>query len=73
MREYTAVVEREPDGRYSVHVPDLPGCSSMGDTRREALINVREAIACYEEGLASLGKSVPRRRGRVEIVRIKAA
>jgi len=73
MREYTAVVEREADGRYSVHVPDLPGCASMGDTGRQALTNVREAIACYEEGLAALGKSLPRRRVRVEIVRIKAA
>ncbi len=73
MREYTAVLEREADGRYSVHVPDLPGCASMGDTKRQALTNVREAIACYEEGLATLGKSLPRRRVRVEIVRIKAA
>jgi predicted RNase H-like HicB family nuclease len=73
MKEYAAVIERETDGRYSVYVPDLPGCASMGDTRREALANVREAIACYEEGLARLGRPLPRRRARVEIVRIKAA
>jgi predicted RNase H-like HicB family nuclease len=62
MKEYAAVIEREADGRYSVYVPDLPGCASMGDTRREALTNVREAIACYEEGLTRLGKPVPQRR-----------
>lgn len=73
MKEYAAVVEREDDGRYSVYVPDLPGCASMGDTRREALANIREAISCYVEGLRKAGRRVPRRRSRVEVVRIKAA
>jgi predicted RNase H-like HicB family nuclease len=73
MREYATVVEREENGRYSAYVPDLPGCASMGDTRREALANVSEAIACYLEGLRKLGRPVPRRRSRVEVVRVKAA
>lgn len=73
MREYAAVIEREEDGTYSVYIPDLPGCASMGSTRREALANMREAIACYLEGLRKLGRRVPKRRKRVEVVRIKAA
>ncbi len=73
MREYAAVVEREEDGRYSAYVPDLPGCASMGDTRREALANIGEAIGCYVEGLRKSGRPMPRRRSRVEVVRIKAA
>ena len=73
MKDYAAVIEHEANGRYSVYVPDLPGCASMGDTRREALANVREAIACYVEGLKKLGRPLPRRRSRVEIVRVKAA
>lgn len=73
MRDFAVVVEREPNGRYSVYVPDLPGCASMGDTRAEALANVREAIACYVEGHKKLKRSLPRRRSRVEIVRVKAA
>ncbi len=72
-QEYSVVVEREDDGRYSVYVPDLPGCTSMGDTRREALANVREAIACYLEGLGKLGRPAPRRRSRVEVVKVRAA
>lgn len=67
MRDYAVVVEREQDGRYSVYVPDLPGCASMGETRREALRNVREAITCYLEGLRKLGRPVPRRRSRIEV------
>jgi predicted RNase H-like HicB family nuclease len=73
MKDYAVVVEREQDGRYSVYVPDLPGCASMGDTRRQALTNVREAIACYLEGLRKIGRRVPKRRSRVEVVRVNAA
>jgi predicted RNase H-like HicB family nuclease len=45
----------------------------MGSTRRQALANVREAMACYLEGLRKLGRPVPKRRARVEVVRVKAA
>jgi predicted RNase H-like HicB family nuclease len=45
----------------------------MGDTRREALAHAREAIACYVEGHKKVGRPLPRRRARVEIVRVNAA
>ena len=72
MRDYTAVMEREASGRYAVHIPDLPGVASMGDTRREALANITEAIACSVEGMKKLGRPLPGRRSRVELVRVKA-
>ncbi|MEO8602840.1 MAG: type II toxin-antitoxin system HicB family antitoxin [bacterium] len=73
MSDFTVVLEREDDGRYSAYVPDLPGCASAGDTKREALANVREAIACYLEGLHKLGRPKPMRRTQVEVVRVRAA
>ncbi len=30
-------------------VPSLPGCISEGDTREEALLNIKEAIELYLE------------------------
>src|SRR5688572_27317188 len=39
----TAVLRPEPDGRFSVSVPALPGCYSQGDTLEDALSNIREA------------------------------
>lgn len=39
------------EGGYTVYVPSLPGCISEGDTRDEALANIREAIELYLEPL----------------------
>ena len=41
------VLEASDEGGYTVTVPDLPGCISEGDTREEALENLREAIQLY--------------------------
>jgi len=45
----TVVLERSEEGGFSVLVPALPGCISEGDTREEALKNIREAIELYLE------------------------
>jgi len=43
------VLEPAEEGGYTVFVPALPGCISEGDTRDEALRNIREAIELYLE------------------------
>jgi predicted RNase H-like HicB family nuclease len=43
------ILEPSADGGYTVTVPALPGCISEGDSRQEALDNIREAIALYLE------------------------
>lgn len=43
------VLEPSEEGGYTAVVPALPGCLSEGETREEALANVREAIALYLE------------------------
>ena len=43
------VLEVCDDGGYTVYVPSLPGCISEGDTKDEALANIREAIELYLE------------------------
>jgi predicted RNase H-like HicB family nuclease len=43
------VLEPSDEGGYTVLVPSLPGCISEGDTREEALRNIKEAIALYLE------------------------
>ena len=43
------VLKPSDEGGYTVYVPSLPGCISEGDTREEALANIREAIELYLE------------------------
>jgi len=43
------VLETRDDGGYTVFASNLPGCISEGDTREEALANIREAIELYLE------------------------
>jgi len=43
------VLEISDDGGYTVYVPSLPGCISEGDTKEEALANIKEAIELYLE------------------------
>ncbi|MBS1831567.1 MAG: type II toxin-antitoxin system HicB family antitoxin [Acidobacteria bacterium] len=57
--KYTVVLEREPDGGFVVTVPVLPGCVSQGDTRDEALANIRDAIDLYIEDCRAAGDPVP--------------
>jgi len=43
------VLEASEDGGFTVYVPSLPGCISEGNTKEEALVNVKEAIKLYLE------------------------
>jgi predicted RNase H-like HicB family nuclease len=69
---YTVVLEDEADGGFSVSVPALLGCRSQGDTRDEALTNIREAIELYVETLREAGEPIPAEVGR-EFVEVEAA
>ncbi len=50
MKNYTAVVERDPEtGLYVGHVPGFPGAHSQGETLDELNRNLREVIAMLLE------------------------
>ena len=46
---FKVVLEECKEGGYTVYIPSLPGCISEGDTKEEALENIREAIELYLE------------------------
>ena len=46
---FKVVLELAEEGGYVVYVPSLPGCISEGDSKEEALENIKEAIELYLE------------------------
>jgi predicted RNase H-like HicB family nuclease len=42
--EYTVVLEPQEEGGYFVQCVELPGAISQGDSKEEALTNIKEAI-----------------------------
>jgi predicted RNase H-like HicB family nuclease len=56
---YRVLLEQDEDGVFVVTCPSLPGCVSQGNTRAEAMINIREAIEGYIESLRKHGDPIP--------------
>ncbi len=61
-RSYTVLLEPEKKGGYRAHCPALPGCRSFGDTKREAIRNIKLSISYRLETLIAGGKPIPRDR-----------
>lgn len=47
------------DGYWVVECPSLPGCISQGESKDEALTNIKEAIHAYIEALKDDHLPVP--------------
>lgn len=47
--KFQVTIDRDEDGVWVVECPSIPGCVSQGETKEEALENVKEAInLCLE-------------------------
>ncbi|MDT4895547.1 MAG: hypothetical protein QOH25_624 [Acidobacteriota bacterium] len=57
--KYRVLIEQDEDGVYVAEVPSLPGCISQGQTREQAIENIKEAIAGYLESLEAHDEPVP--------------
>jgi predicted RNase H-like HicB family nuclease len=55
--KYKVALRHTKEG-YSVWVPGLPGCWSEGATKKEAIENIRIAIAEYLEAVDKVLKGV---------------
>jgi predicted RNase H-like HicB family nuclease len=56
------LLEPSDEGGYTVYVPSLPGCISEGETMKESLKNIKEAIKLYlepvEDDIAGMEKQI---------------
>jgi len=56
---FRVVIEQDEDGVFVATCPSLPGCVSQGDTRKEAVTNMHDAMSGYLESLAAHGEPIP--------------
>lgn len=56
---YPAILEGDADDGFSVYFPDLPGCTSAGDSANEAALGAQEALSLHIDGLQSEGLALP--------------
>jgi predicted RNase H-like HicB family nuclease len=59
IRHYPAIIETAGDGGFGVFFPDLPGCTSGGDTLGEAARNAEDALAGWLALTLEAGEAVP--------------
>lgn len=58
------------DGGFVAEVPSLPGCASQGESREEALNNIRDAIQLWIESAKTLHMAIPEDSRQVEICEV---
>ena len=56
---YKILLNKEPEGNYTVSVPALPGCVTFGETPEHAIEMAKEAIDLYIEELKGRGEEIP--------------
>jgi predicted RNase H-like HicB family nuclease len=72
MWKYLVIIERGPKS-YSAHVPDLPGCVSVGKTEVEVETLIREAIDFHMRGMIEDGLPIPEPTSISRMVEVGAA
>jgi len=68
-----AVIVEEGENSFGAHVPDLPGCVAVAETRGAVLELIQEAIEFHLEGLLQDGHPIPKPSSSVEYVEVRAA
>jgi len=61
-------LKEEDDGRWSASILALPGCSSWGYSKQEALDNIRDAAEIYIEDMIDAGEELPQPSNEIELL-----
>ena len=56
---YKILLQKEPEGQYTVNVPALAGCITFGENVEHAIEMAKEAIELYIEELQERGEVIP--------------
>ena len=66
--KYVYVIEKAADGSYSGYVPDLPGCTTCGDSEDEVRHSIKDAVAAYIDSLREHNEPVPPPSSTTDVV-----
>ena len=64
---FNVTIERDEDGVWIVECPSIPGCVSQGETKDEALENIKDAIKVCLEVRAEKGLPLTIETRQVEV------
>lgn len=56
--KYLVLIEKTADN-YAAHLPDVPGCVTVGDSIEEIRKNMEEALTLHLNGLYTSGDRIP--------------
>ena len=60
MPEYKLIISwSDEDQVFVAEAPDLPGCKAHGDTKEQALANIKDAIRLWLDTANEFGDPVP--------------
>lgn len=65
--KFLVTITQDEDGMWVAECPSIPGCVSQGESRDEAIANVREAIATCLEVRAERGLPLTVETQQVEV------
>jgi predicted RNase H-like HicB family nuclease len=70
--QYLVIIEKGKSS-WGAHVPDLPGCFAVAETRKEVRALIKDAIDFHLEGLRKHGEPIPIPSSESEFIEIDAA
>jgi predicted RNase H-like HicB family nuclease len=65
---FSVTIDRDEDGVWVVECPSIPGCVSQGETKQEALENIKDAISGCLQVRAERGMPLTVETYQVEVV-----
>jgi predicted RNase H-like HicB family nuclease len=65
---FSVTLDRDEDGVWIVECPSIPGCVSQGQTKQEALENIKDAISACLQVRAERGMPLTVETYQVEVV-----
>jgi predicted RNase H-like HicB family nuclease len=65
--KFTVVIEKDEDGRYVAICPALEGCYTEGETEKEAIALLEDAVKLHIEARRSKGEPIHQEIGTSKI------